>query len=167
MKKGIMALTLVLFLSPALTFSADYKDWLPYIPDTIGGKKKSRKDDAGNVNITGFTSSTINRTFGKESDEITLLIIWDPSGRQMIATKTMMEAVKQRPIETPDVVQKRIIVQGFPAFYLYASGPSGASIYVLLSESALVQLSALGSRNESYYINLLKSVNLKKILNTM
>lgn len=168
MKKGILALALVLILSSGLVFSADYKDWLPYVPETLGGKKKAGDDEAGNVSFNGITNSSLFRIYGSESDEITLMIVWDPSGRQMIATKTMLETLKQMPIETPETVYKLITVQGFPAMYSYYAETNRAAIQTLLSETVLVQLNAAGGgRNESHYINLLRPVNLKKILNNM
>lgn len=163
MKKRILALMLVLSLSPGLAFSTDFKDWLPYVPNSLSGKKMTGKDEGGNVSISGFTSSTLTRTYGSEPDETTLMIVWDPSGRQMMAVKMGMNLR----FDTPDAIAKPITVQGFPALYQFDTESSRGILQILPSDTALFQFSAIGSRDESHYIDMLKPVKLKKILSTM
>ena len=163
MKKRILALMLVLSLSPALAFSTDFKDWLPYVPNSLGGKKMTGKDEAGNVSINGFTSSSLVRTYGSEPDETILMIVWDPSGRQMMAVKMGMSLR----FDTPEAIAKPITVQGFPTLFQFNAESGRGTLQILPTDTALVQLNAKGNRDESHYINMLKSVNLKKILSTM
>ncbi|KPK11968.1 MAG: hypothetical protein AMJ68_04025 [Acidithiobacillales bacterium SG8_45] len=163
MKNGLRTLLFVCCLGPALVFGADYKDWLPLVPKSLGGQQMSRADEADNVSFGGQTNSLLTRFYGKDQNEIMLMIVWDPSGNQLIAPKLAMGMN----YDTPDGIAKPVTVQGFQARFQQDSRNNAGVLQILLSDTAMVQLEAPGGRDPAHFIKILQPIDLKKLSGKM
>jgi hypothetical protein len=157
-----VVLALIILITPGLSWAADYKDWLPHIPDKLGGLKATSEGDGMNMSSGGSAMSTLNKTYGSGNKEINISISYlHDSKRQTQA----LEPVEQMSMEMGGMVMKTIKIQGFDAVYQYIKAEKNSLITVNLKADAtfILASSGIGAKGEKYYIGLFENINLKKI----
>jgi hypothetical protein len=163
MKNGLRTLLLVCCLGPSLVFGADYKDWLPMFPKSLGGIAMSGKDDGVNSTMSPMNTTVLSRTYGKKPGHVRLIAIWEPAGTQI----NLARAVLPMNINTNGTVMHAIKHQGYDGRYLYQPD-KGVMIEVILSNTAMVRLEApKGKNDEAKYTGMLKALDLKKLATKM
>ncbi|MFV1985543.1 MAG: hypothetical protein ACC657_18485 [Thiohalomonadales bacterium] len=155
-------LTFVIFLAPGLSWALDYKDWLPLLPDEIGGLKTKAKDSGVNINAGGTIMSILTITYGEGDKKIDISITAEASGIPNKSAQT-----KERTImETEDFVQKIIIIQGFIGLYMNNKSAKNHIIKINLNSKSTFTFMADGYEEEKYILGLVNKINLKKIYAT-
>lgn len=165
----LLLLTLALLIAPALSWSSDYKEWLPYVPDKLDGLKatSSPQAEGGNMSSGGSDISTFERVYGEGNKEIRFSILYGSStGGDQQATE--QDSGGPMSMELPGMVMKTVSIQGFHAMYTYLNETDEATIQLYLKGKAMVTLTSKGVGNKGikHYVGLFDSINLKKIAAT-
>jgi len=162
-QKILITLTFVLFLTPGLSWALDYKDWLPLLPDEIGGLKTKSKDNGVNINAGGVIMSSLTITYGEGDKKIDISISAEASGEPIKSGPAKEQVV----VETKDFVQKVIKVQGFVGMYMNNKSAKNQLLRVSLNSKAAFTFMANGYEGEKYFLGLVNKINLKKISATL
>jgi len=159
--RKLAVLTLALFLAPGFSSAADYKDWLPYLPDKLDGLKATSAGDG--ANLSGVMS-TYARTYGSGEKKIEVTIMYYSAQTE---TETE-EPVEETIMETPEMVVKTVKIQDFYATYSYTAFNDEAVIQIFPKGSATFMLTASGggAKGDKHYLGLFKNIDLKKIVAT-
>jgi len=161
-RRNINIIVLILFLVPNLSWAADYKQWIPYIPDKLGGLKDSSEANGMNMNSGGTTMSKLDKLYKEGNKEITLTISYVKRNDDPGSNTKPQEPMS---MELGPIVMKTIKIQGFDAIYQYDKQEKNALITLQLGPEATVLLTAsgIGKESEKYYTGLFDDINLKKI----
>lgn len=162
-QKILITLTFVLFLTPGLSWALDYKDWLPLLPDEIGGLKTKSKDNGVNIKAGGTSMSSLTVTYGEGDKQIDISITAEASG---VPNKSV-QAKEQIVVKTEDFVQKLINIQGFVGMYMYNKSAKNHILRVSLNSKSAFTFMANGYEGEKYFFSLVDKINLKKISATL
>lgn len=159
-------LTLAIFLGPGLSWAADYKDWLPYIPNQLDGLKAETKGQGMNMNTGNGSMSKFDQMYRSGKKQITISITHTQNSSGQTPSEKPREQLN---METSEVLMKTIKINGFDAFYTYNKGDNNVLIYVYLKGEAMMMFTStgIGVKGDQYYIDLISKFNLKKINATL
>jgi len=166
-KKILTVLTFVLTLMPGILWAADYKDWLPYLPDKLDGLKATSKGEGVNINADELSVSSLSKIYGGGDKKITISIMHD-AGQQ---NTPLTEFVEKTIMETKDLIYKTVKLQGFGAIFQYNKNGNDviAIITVSLKSASVVTIAIIDNKDqgEKHYIGLVNRIDLKKIYATL
>ena len=154
--------TLVLLLTPCVSWAVDYKDWLPLIPDTLDGLTVSAKDEGENLDLGVMNMSNFSRQYGEGDKQINISIMYESSGEQIKA----QNARTQKNIKLAELVQKRITIQGFESVYDHNKSVPYQRITVFLNDKAVISFGVFGLNEEKHFFELANKINFRKINDT-
>lgn len=159
----IVVLTISVLLVPGVVSSADYKDWLPHLPDTLAGLKAASKGEGMNMSTGDGSMSTLKKAYKDGNKEVSIAIthMEDKSKGKVLDEMSKDEFN----METSAMVMKTVNIQGFSAMYQYLKDENSALISVDLNAKGTLILATggLGAKGEKYNIGLFDKINLKKI----
>ena len=157
--KKLVLFAMVCFLIPALSSAADYKKWIPHLPDTLDGMKATSTGEGMNMDMGDVKMSNFERKYGSGKNQITIMIVYDNSGQQNQALVPMTKLN----MESNQGVNKTFKSQGLDAFYQYDKGNNSVWVVVFLSEKATLNFYAPGGKPQKHYTNVVNQIKLKKI----
>jgi len=163
-QKALSIFIIVLLFLPSLSWAVDYKDWLPYVPAKLDGLQKTPNGGGSNINMSGMVMSNYEAGYGIESTDIKLNITYDKSG----ASVEPYSGAVSLNLESPGFINKKVVIQGFDCVYQNTDNPSTASIAVILKNNTVLSvIFSDNSKSEQHYIDVVNTINLKKINGTL
>ena len=153
---GIL-LGVFLLVVPAALGAADYKNWLPLLPKTLGGLARSGEPDGMNMEMSGQAWSSLRQEYsGGGSKDISLTVV-SGMGAPHVQSYQMMSNMK---METQDEVIKTIDVAGYKAIFQLDKNDKNANLIILVSEATIVAIEAGGITSETEMVRLAKELPL-------
>ena len=154
----ISILCFVFLASP--TSAAEYKDWIPLLPDRIDGLQRSGDPDGMNVQSEGRSWSTLEQGYGDGSREDIKLTIVSGS---MAPQVQQFQAMKQFSMEDEEKIVESLEVSGNNAVMeLYKDGGKG-TLLIAPQEKTIVILQADSVESKEKLVSLADDVPLSEI----
>ena len=162
-KSKLIIFTLSLFILPTMAFSADYKKWIPHLPDKLDGMKATSKGEGMNMDMGDVKMSNLEKEYGTGKRQIKIMIVYDNSGQQNQA----MDPMAKMNMESDQGVNRSIKIQGYDAFYQYDKGNNSVWVVVFLNDKAMLNFYAPGGKTQKHYTKLVNKIKLKKLAATL
>lgn len=140
---GVLCLA---FMLPSVQ-AADYKDWVPILPEHIGGQQKAGEPNGANMESSGKSWSTLEQKYSDGSGEsVTLTIVSGVMAPQVQEFQTM----QQFSMETEKKFVETLQVSGNDAVLeLYKDGGKGTLLVAPRQTTVLIiKVSSAESKEE-------------------
>ncbi len=147
------------FLMAAVAGAADYKNWLPLMPETVGGLEKSGQHEGFNMNSGGKAWSFLKQKYAGDRGRARLMIISGAGAPQVQSFENMPEFN----MESEKKIAKSLEVSGHKAFLEIDKNDSNGRLVVSVGSSALVVLHVTPVSGEKKMLSLADAVPLEKI----
>ncbi len=156
----ILMSVLCLLLVPSLADASDYKDWIPLLPDSIGGLSKSGDPDGANMEMSGQSWSTLQQRYAQDNgNDIELTIVAGAMAPQV----RQFQSMRNFDLETDEKIAQTLKIAGRPAFFeLYKGGGKG-TLGIALQENAVMAIEADAVESKDGLISLADDVPLEDI----
>ena len=155
-----MLMSVCLLLISATAGAVDYKNWLPLVPETLGGLARSGAPDGINMEMSGQSWSSLQQEYSNKSDKrVSLTIV---SG--MVAPQAQaFQAMSQMQMETQDQVMKTLNVAGYKSLLLLSKADGSGSLMISLNQQTMVVIEAEPVTSDKELVALAEEVPLEKI----
>ena len=153
--KAILTGLLCLAFMISSVQAADYKDWIPMLPESIGGQQKVGEPSGANMESNGKSWSTIEQKYSDGSGEsVTLTIV---SG--IVAPQVQQfQSMQQFSMETENKLVETLQVSGNDAVLeLYKDGGKG-TLLVAPRQTTLVIIETSSAESKEELISLADDV---------
>ena len=159
--KGKMVFLAVCLLSISVAVgAADYKGWLPLVPNTLGGLPRAGEPDGINMEMGGQSWSSLQQEYSNKSNErISLTIVSGIAAPQAQA----FQAMSQMQMETQDQIVKTLEVSGYKSVFQLSKADKNGSLMISVNQQTVVVIEAEPITSESKLVSLAKEVPLQKI----
>lgn len=149
------------FVLFSLTASAtDYRDWVPLLPDSLGGMGRSGDPEGLNMDMSGQKWSSLQQQYSAGDGERSVeLVIVRGKGAPQVANFQMMSTMK---METEDQIVKTLDVLGYKGLFNLAKKEKSGTLMISLSEEMLVVLDAEPITGEGEILKLAEQLPLAK-----
>ncbi len=160
MRKISVFLTLGLVFFSLTARASDYKDWVPLLPDSLGGMGRSGDSEGMNMDMSGQKWSSLQQQYsaGDGSKSVELIIVGG-KGAPQLANFQMMSAMK---METEDQIVKTLDVFGYKGLINLAKKEKSGTLMISLSKEMLVVLDAKPITKEEEILKLAEQLPLAK-----
>ena len=158
--KGRFLLVLVcLLLAPVSLGAADYKQWLPLLPESLGGLARSGKPDGMNMEMGQQSWSSLQQEYSNKSKQVSMTIVSGIVAPQAQAFQMM----SQMQMETEDQIVKTLEVAGYKAVFQLEKESKTGILTIALNQQTLVAIEAKPTADEAELVGLAKEIPLNKI----
>lgn len=154
-----MTFFLMLVMSFA-TYALDYKNWIPVLPEKIGGLEKAAEPNGANVNQGKKSWATLQQRYSDNSGKSLQLTIVDGSISPQIQ---QFKSMKQFAVETENKVIESVEVSGYESVIELDKAEGGGSLLILVQENRVVAIEAGFVSSKKELISLADDVPLSKI----
>lgn len=159
-KGRIILLAFCLLLVSFTAGAADYRGWLPLIPNTLGGLARAGEPDGINMEMGGQSWSSLHQEYSNKSNErVSLTIVSGIVAPQAQA----FHAMSQMQMETQDQVVKTLKVSGYKSVFQLSKADKNGSLMISVNQQTLVVIEAEPITSENKLVALAKEVPLQKI----
>lgn len=152
-----------LFLTVTAAGAADYRDWLPLLPDSIAGMKKSGEPKGVNMNMGEDSWSLLKQKYAGDSGWIRVNIIAGSKVPQVRAFKNPEEFATQSEKKSARFLE----VSGSKAFLELKKKAESGRLVILLQKHAVAAIEAKPVSSEKKLLSLAKALPLDKIAATI
>lgn len=118
--------------------AADYKDWVPLLPESIGGYAKTGDPEGINMEQGGKSWSTVQQGYSDSSGEELSLIVLSGTAPQL----QQFQSMKQFSMQTEDRLVETAEVSGNQAVLEVYKGGGEGTIMIKVQEKMLVVIEA-------------------------
>ncbi len=158
-KVRIILISICFLLVSAPVYATDYKQWIPLLPETLGGLAQSGKPDGVNMEMGGQSWSSLQQKYSNNSENISMMIVSGTIAPQAQAFQMM----SQFQMETETEVIKALKVSGHKALFQLNKVENKGVLMISANEQALVILEAMSIADEKQMIKLSKDIPLEEI----
>ena len=160
MRKILAFLTLLLLLFSATAGASDYKAWLPLLPDTLGGMRRSGEPEGMSMEMGGQKWSSLHQEYSTDSGEksVELTIVSGKGGPELEAFQ-MMSSIK---METEDQIIKTVSVLRYKGLFAFEKKEKNGTLMISLGEELLVVIEAEPITSEADLLKLAEQLPLAK-----
>ena len=162
MQKKTLARRLVLLcvLLVALPVSAaDYKQWIPFLPMTLGGLPQSGQANGINMEMGEKSWSSLEQKYKKQSRTVKLMIVSGTAAPQA----QIFQGLAKMEIETADELIRTIKIKGFQSVLSLNKKRNKGSVMVGVKAHTLVIVEANQIADQSELTSLANQVPLERI----
>ncbi len=158
-KGGFILVLVCLFLTPVPLGASDYKQWLPLLPETLGGMARSGKPDGMNMEMGQQSWSSLQQEYSSQSKQVSMTIVSGIVAPQAQAFQMMA----QMQMETEDQIVKTLEVAGYKAVFQLEKESKTGILTIALNQQTLVAIEAKPTTDEGELVSLAKEIPLNKI----
>lgn len=133
----ITLLAIIFFSLTTYSWAVDYKHWLAYLPDTLGGLSASTEPEGQNLGLSDGQTVMLTRTYGEGEQQVELTIHYQGT-RQEIPVQDQPESFS---MESPEGYMKVFRLQGFNTVHTYEKASEDCRMHIHLRGKAVVTLS--------------------------
>lgn len=153
--KAILASILCLaFLIPS-AYAADYKDWIPLLPERIGGQKKVGEPNGANMESSGESWSTLEQKYSNGSGEsVTVTVVSGAMAPQV----RQFQAMQQVTMETEEKFVETLEVSGNDAILELHKGGGKGTLLVAPQQTTVVIIQTSSAESKEDLISLANDV---------
>lgn len=156
----VVALALALFLGASTANALDYKDWVPLLPESIGGLDKSGEPDGANVEKSGESLATVQQDYSNGSgEEVTLTIVAGGMSPQL----QQFRAMKQFTMETEDKLVETLKVSGYESIFELNKQKNTGTLLIHVKEKTIVVIDSNTVKSKDSLTSLADDVPLSDI----
>ena len=157
--KGRMVFLAVCLLSISVAVgAADYKGWLPLVPNTLGGLPRAGEPDGINMEMGGQSWSSLHQEYSNKF-RVSLTIVSGIAAPQAQA----FQAMSQMQMETQDQIVKTLEVSGYKSVFQLNKADKNGILMISVNQQAVVVIEAEPITSENKLVSLAKEVLLQKI----
>jgi hypothetical protein len=150
----------LLFISAAAGAS-DYKDWIPLLPEGLGGLQKSGKPEGMNMEMDDQRWSMVQQEYTSDSSEESInLILVGGQGAPQIAGFQTMSSMK---METEEQIVKTVEVFEYKGLLNLEKNEQRGTLMIALTETMMVVIEAAPITEEGELMKLAQDVPLSKL----
>lgn len=156
-----IAAGLVVLLLAATVAAADYKTWIPLLPEQLGGLPRLDQPEGLNVGSGGQAWSTLTQEYARDDSDrsFSLVLVSGAAAPEAQA----FEAMSQVPMETSDQVVKLVPVGEYRALLQLDKDSLSGSLIISVGPHSLVVLQGEPVAAEDELLQVAREVPLKKI----
>ncbi len=158
-KARIILISICFLLVSVSVYASDYKQWIPLLPETLGGLAQSAKPDGINMEMGGQSWSSLQQKYSNNSENISMTIVSGSLAPQAQAFQMMSHLQ----METETEVVKTLKVSGYKALFQLNKVKKRGTLMISVNEQSLVVLEAMSITDEKQMIKLSKEIPLEKI----
>lgn len=153
------SVVLLLLLATSLCQAADYKQWLPLLPESAMGIPRSGDPEGTNVTMNDMENSSLTVRYrdGERSAEIMLI---HDSSRSLIMP---FEMVRDMRVETPEEIHLPTTLEGYQAIYQLDRPGNQTALIVILSPTMLIHVSFQPAPEKAALMKFVAGLPLKKL----
>ena len=74
-KVRIILISICFLLVSVSVYATDYKQWIPLLPETLGGLAQSGKPEGVNMEMGGQSWSSLQQKYSNNSENISMMIV--------------------------------------------------------------------------------------------
>jgi len=158
----MIAISLIIVSTAANAF--DYKNWIPLLPESIGGIEKHGDPSGMNMEKSGQSWSLLRQKYSDaEGNNIRLSIVTGSNAPGIRKFETM----QQFNMETPEKNIKTLDIAGHKAVLELNKKGGKSNLLILAQEKTLVVIDTASFDNEADIISLAEDVPLSKIADSV
>lgn len=152
---------LVIVLLTAPVSAADYKNWIPLLPQSMDGLAAAGKPMGMNMEMGDQKWSTLSQSYKDKAQprRVEVNIISGAAAPQAQA----FQMLSKMQVETPDEIIKTLDVSGFPAVFQFSKANRSGTLMISLSQQAMVTITAEPADGEQELVSLAQSLPLRKL----
>jgi len=159
-KGRIIFISLCVLLVSVSASAVDYKNWIPLLPETLGGLAKSDEPDGINMEMGGQSWSSLSQEYsGNANKSISLIIVSGIVAPQVQVFQTM----SQMQMETQDVLVKTLNVSGYRAVFQLDKEDKKGTLMISVNQQTVVIIDVEPTTSEKELVAVAKKVPLGKI----
>ncbi len=150
--KGLIAcIGVFLLIISATAMAADYKNWLPLLPETVGGMPQSGKPDGMNMESGDVKWSSVHQRYeGDDPERYADLTLLGGNAPQMAGFQ-MMSNMK---METDEQIVKTVQVKGYKSLLNLEKNEKRGTLMISLGEEMLAVIEVSPITKEAEMITL-------------
>ncbi len=159
-KGRIILISLCVLLVSVSASAVDYKNWIPLLPEKLGGLARSGEPDGVNMEMGGQSWSSIDQEYSdKANKSIKLIIVSGIVAPQVQAFQNM----SQMQMETQDVLIKTLNVSGYRAVFQLDKEDKEGILTISVNQQTVVIIGIEPTTGEREIVAVAKEVPLGKI----
>ncbi|MEF8823109.1 MAG: hypothetical protein V5B78_02070 [Desulfohalobiaceae bacterium] len=156
----VIPLALVFFLAASTANALDYTNWVPLLPESIGGLDKAGEPNGANVEKSGESWATVQQDYSDGSgEEVTLTIVAGGMSPQL----QQFRAMKQFTMETGEKLVKTLKVSGYESIFELKKQKNSGTLLMHVKEKTLVIIESNSVTSKDALISLADDVPLSEI----
>jgi hypothetical protein len=144
MDMGIKRLVAIASLLVCLPFgnvlAADYKDWIPLLPEKLAGMVQTGKPEGMNMEMNEQAWSSLHQKYGSESSgksaEVTIF------GGKNAPPMTSFQTMKNMKMETEDQLVKSVMIGKYKGLLNLEKKEQRANLMIALGQEMMVVIAA-------------------------
>ena len=159
-KVRIILMSLCLLLISVTLGAVDYKNWLPLVPQTLGGLVRSGEPNGINMEMGGQSWSSLQQEYSNQSKKKASLTILSGAAAPQAQA---FQAMSQMQMETQDQLVKTLNVAGYKSLLQLSKADGSGSLMISLNQQTMVVIEAEPVTGEKELVALAEEVPLEKI----
>jgi hypothetical protein len=156
--KSILLFVFVFLMIAVMANAADYKVWMPLLPEELGGLKRSGEPEGMNMEMNGKMWSSLHQEYSADNPEraasVTILGGKDAPGMEGFQAMSSMK------METEDQIIKTIKVSGYNGVFNLEKGEKRGTLMISLRQDLMVILETSPTEDETEIVKLAEQLPL-------
>lgn len=159
-KSLILFISLCFLLASATVGAANYKNWMPFLPQSIDGMSKSAEPRGINMQSSDQSWSMLNQKYtGEDQDRVTLTIVKGSVSPHMREFQSM----EKFNMESGKEMVRSLEVSGYKAIVRLDKKNQNGILGIMVNQNSLVVIKADPAASEDRMVSLAKELPLEKI----
>ena len=156
----VIIISVCLLLVAVAAGAEDYKNWIPLLPETIGGLDRAGKPDGMNMETNDQRWCMVHQKYGSDESEkyIDLTLVWGGAAPFM-ANYQMMSKFE---METEEQITKTVKVSKYKEVINLEKAEQRGTLMLALSKDMIVILEAAPTTEEGQLSSLAEKLPLDK-----
>ena len=156
----LILIGICLLLLAGAVGAEDYKNWIPVLPDTVGGMAGAGKPDGMNMESDGQKWCMLHQQYGGNQSEkqVDLTLVWGGAAPFM-ANFQMMSKFE---METEEQVTKTVKVSKYKGVINLEKADQRGTLMLALSKDMIVILESVPTTKEDQLVSLAEKLPLDK-----
>lgn len=158
----LILIGICLLLLAGAVGAEDYKNWIPVLPDTVGGMAGAGKPDGMNMESDGQKWCMLHQQYGGNQSEkqVDLTLVWGGAAPFM-ANFQMMSKFE---METEEQVTKSVEVSGYKGVINLEKADQRGTLMLALDKETIVILEAAPTTKADQLFSVAKKLPLDKFV---